>query len=122
MSDIVNRALAELLTGQHETNQTMKRMAEDAAGIRYVVGDMGQAVRSMGRAIEAMGRTVETMDHKLGGMQMSIEDLNASSEKQIMLTHNLVDALKEQAGNSVPLRQKVAELETRLTEVERKVS
>lgn len=115
MSDIVNRALADLLTGQHETNQTMKRMAEDAAGVRHVVGDMAKAVASMARAVDAM-------DHKLGGMQKNLEDLNASSEKQILLTHKLVDALKEQADNSVPLRQKVAELETRLTEVERKVS
>lgn len=73
MSDIVNRALADLLAGQHRTNQTIEKLARQ-------------------------GQT------------------------QVVLIQGLIDAMEQQSLNSVPLRQKVAELEERLSEVERKVS
>lgn len=80
MSDIVNRALADLLAGQHRTNQT----------------------------IETMGR--------------SVQKLAKQGEAQVVLIQGLINAMEQQSLNSVPLRQKVAELEERLSEVERKVS
>lgn len=80
MSNIVNKALANLLTSQHQTN----------------------------RVVEELG--------------LAVQRLSVQGDSQLVLIQELINAMETQSQNSVPLRQKVAEIEQRLAEVERKVS
>ena len=101
MSDLVNKALANLLASQHETNQ---------------------AVKQVGLAVKKMDQAMKKMDHSMKKMDQSVGKLAGQGDTQMELIQELINAMENQSANSVPLRQKVAELEERLIQVERKVS
>lgn len=94
MSDIVNRALANLLAGQHQTNKTVDRMGQTVNKLSQAVGELAEATHT----------------------------LAAQGDTHVVLIQELINAMDKQAQNSVPLRQKMTEIEQRLSEVERKVS
>ena len=108
MSDIVNKALANLLAGQHQRNQA--------------VNHLGQTVNHLGQTVEQLARTVNEMGQTVNEMGQTVQQLVGQGDTQVVLIQDLIDAMETQSANSVPLRQKVAELESRLEQVERKVS